>query len=127
MFRRFRPKKMTEMHSTSKDKGTFGKMSVVLETNKSSFGSQEWFWFHIVLILDFITKGDRHYYNFFFYMGFLSQPFKNHSTAGKEEGISLTHHYHLHTLHRHLHISRAITAESSPLRIGSNRTRSENL
>ena len=83
MFRRFRPKKMTEMHSTSKDKGTFGKMSVVLETNKSSFGSQEWFWFHIVLILDFITKGDRHYYNFFFYMGFLSQPFKNHRTAGE--------------------------------------------
>ena len=34
---------------------------------------------------------------------------------GKVEGISLTPHYHLHPLHRHLDISRAITAESSPL------------
>ena len=31
----------------------------------------------------------------------------------KREGISLTPNYHFHPLHRHLHISRAITAESS--------------
>ena len=46
---------------------------------------------------------------------------------GKEEGISLTPHYHFHPLHRHLDISRAITAESSPLRIASSRTRTGNL
>ena len=37
-------------------------------------------------------------------------------------GISLTPHYHFHRLHRHLDISRAITAESSPLHISSSRT-----
>ena len=38
---------------------------------------------------------------------------------GKGEGISLTPHYHLHPLHRHLDISREITAESSSLHITS--------
>ena len=38
---------------------------------------------------------------------------------GKGEGISLTPHYHFHPLHRHFDISRAITAESSPLHIAS--------
>ena len=46
---------------------------------------------------------------------------------GKGEGISLTPHYHFHPLHRHLDISRAITAESSPLHIASSRTRAGNL
>ena len=46
---------------------------------------------------------------------------------GKEEGIPLTPHYHFHPLYRHLDISRAITAESSPLHIASNRTRTWNL
>ena len=46
---------------------------------------------------------------------------------GKGEGISLTPHYHFHPLHRHLDISRAITAESSPLHIASSRTRPGNL
>ena len=36
---------------------------------------------------------------------------------GKGEGIYLTPLYHFHPLHRHLDISRAITAESSPLHI----------
>ena len=57
--------------------------------------------------------------------------FHNHSRTtalqGKGEGISLTPHYHFHPLHRHLDISRAITAESSPLHIGSSRTRTGNL
>ena len=53
--------------------------------------------------------------------------FHNHSRItglqGKGEGISLTPQYHFHPLHRYLDISRAITAESSPLhRGGSNRT-----
>ena len=38
----------------------------------------------------------------------------------------LTHLYHFHLLHRHLDISRTITAESSPLHIASNRIRTEN-
>ena len=46
---------------------------------------------------------------------------------GKGEGISLTPHYHFHQLHRHLDISWSITAESSPLHIGSSRTRTGNL
>ena len=42
-------------------------------------------------------------------------------------GISLTPHYHLHLLHSHLDISRAITAESSPLDIASSRSQTGNL
>ena len=45
----------------------------------------------------------------------------------KGEGISLTPHYQFHSLHRHLDISRTITAESSPLHIASSRTRTGNL
>ena len=46
---------------------------------------------------------------------------------GKREGIPLTPHYHFYPLHRHLNISRAITAESSPLHIDSSWTRTGNL
>ena len=42
---------------------------------------------------------------------------------GKGKGISLTPLYHFHQLQRHLDISRAITAESSPLHTASSRTR----
>ena len=42
---------------------------------------------------------------------------------GKDEAISLTLLYHFHPLHRHLGISRAITAGSSPPHIASSRTR----
>ena len=55
--------------------------------------------------------------------------FQDHSRItglqGKQEGISLTPHYHFHLLHRHLDISRAITAESNTYtnsqQLGSNR------
>ena len=57
--------------------------------------------------------------------------FHNHSRItglqGKEEGISLTAHYHFHPLCRHLNISWAVTAKSSLLHIGSSRTRTGNL
>ena len=57
--------------------------------------------------------------------------FHNHSRItrlqGKGEGISGTPHYYFHPLHWHLHINRAITADSSPLHIGSSRARTENL
>ena len=46
---------------------------------------------------------------------------------GKVEGISLTPLYHFHPPHRHLDISRAIIAESSPLHIASSRARTGNL
>ena len=46
---------------------------------------------------------------------------------GKAEGISLTSRYRFHPLYRHLDISWAITAESSPLHIASSRTRTRNL
>ena len=42
---------------------------------------------------------------------------------GKGEGIYLIPLYHFHPLHRHLGISRAMTAESSPLHIASSWTR----
>ena len=45
----------------------------------------------------------------------------------KGEAISLTPNYHFHPLLRHLDISRAITAEISPLHIASSRTRTGNL
>ena len=46
---------------------------------------------------------------------------------GKREDISLTPHYHFHPLQRHLDISRVITAESSPVHIGSSRTQTGHL
>ena len=45
----------------------------------------------------------------------------------KEKGIFLIRLYHFHPLHRYLDISRVITAESSPLHIGSSRSRTGNL
>ena len=66
--------------------------------------------------------------NHFFSIGFF---FHDHSwitgLQGKGEGISLTPHYHFHQLHRHLDTSWAITAESSPLHLGSSWTQTGNL
>ena len=57
--------------------------------------------------------------------------FQKHSRItgpqGKGEGISWTPHYHFHPVHRHLGISRTITADSSPLHITSSRTRTGKL
>ena len=46
---------------------------------------------------------------------------------GKVESIPLTPHYYFYPLHRHLDISRAITAENSPLHIASSQARTGNL
>ena len=46
---------------------------------------------------------------------------------GKGEGIFLTPHYHLYSLHRHLGISRAIAAGGPPLHITGSRLRTGNL
>ena len=65
---------------------------------------------------------------FFFHLGFLSRTFTNHRTVGEGGGdFFLTPYYYFHPLHRHLDISRAITAENGPPQIASNRTRTENL
>ena len=50
----------------------------------------------------------------FFCLGFHSQTFTNHRTAGEEGGHFFKSSLPLPPLHRHLDISRAITAESSP-------------
>ena len=65
--------------------------------------------------------------SFFIYLGFLSQTITIHRTTKTGEAIYLTPFYHFHPLHRHLDITRAITAESSPLCIASTGTQSENL
>ena len=71
-----------------------------------------------------------HAFIFFFFLS-IWVFFHDHSRItglqGKGEGISLTPHYHFHPLHRRLHISRAVIAESSPLHIASSRTRTGNL
>ena len=67
-----------------------------------------------------------YYRGFFFYLGFLSQPFTNHSSPEKGEvhffGSSPPLLSALQTL-----ISRGIIAESSPMHIGNNWTRAGNL
>ena len=51
----------------------------------------------------------------------------SHPDPGRREKISLTPHYHFQPLHRHLDISRAVTAEGSPLHIASSQTRTGDL
>ena len=67
------------------------------------------------------------YIFFFSIWGFFHKHSRTTGMQGKGEGISLTTHYLFHPLHRHLDISQAITAESSPLHIASRQTRTENL
>ena len=81
-------------------------IKIIKETQKFSFWKK-------VLMMTFT------WLIFFFFLGFLSQTFTNHRTAGEGEGIFLTPHYHFHLLYRHLDISWVITAESSPLYIAN--------
>ena len=61
---------------------------------------------------------------FFFRSGvFFTTIRESQDCRGRGRAFLLTPHYHFHRLHRHLYISRAITAESSPLHIGNSRTR----
>ena len=55
----------------------------------------------------------------FFYMGFFHGHSRIAGLKRMSRDISLTPHYHFRLLHRHLDVSLAITAESSPLNIGS--------
>ena len=62
--------------------------------------------------------------NFFvFYLVFFHEHSRFTGQQGKGEGVYLTPLYHFHLVQGHLVISRAISAESSPLHIASCRTR----
>ena len=61
------------------------------------------------------------YTHYIFYLGFLSQTFTTHRTAGKGEGISFP------PASQKLDITRVITAESSPLHITSGQNKTGNL
>ena len=67
-------------------------------------------------------------FDFFFLSEFsFTNIHDSQDTRGRGGGIYLTPPYHFHPLHRHLDISWAITAESSPLHITSSRTRTGNV
>ena len=79
-----------------------------------------------------LMKSDEKYTGLNYYICFSIWAFFHNKSRitglqGKGEAICLTLHYHLHPLHRHLEISRAITADSSPLHIGSCRALTGNL
>ena len=90
---------------------------------------------HEILIINLVKnsffkcKIKTPFFLFFFLVGFFF--FFKHSRftgqQGKGESILLTPLYQFHSLHRRLDISRAVTAESSPLHIASSRTRNWNL
>ena len=97
----------------------------ICETFKNIFWENISGWLLFVFICVWILRSFRNCLFFFFLSGF---SFTNiHRQQGKGEGIFLTPLYHFHLLHRHLDISRAITAESSRLHIASSRTRTGNL
>ena len=78
--------------------------------------------------LQYLKENVKDEVDFFFYVWvFLHEHSQITGLQGKGEGISLTPYYQFHPPHRHLNISRAITAESSPLHIASSRTRTGNL
>ena len=66
---------------------------------------------------------------FFFFLSVFSftKMHESQNCRGMWRAFLLTPHYLFHKLHRHLDISWAITAESSPVHIASSRTRSGNL
>ena len=68
-----------------------------------------------------------YYCSLFFCLGFLSQTFKIHRTAGEGGRYLFNSLNHFHLLHRHLDISREITAESSSLHIALIWTQTRNL
>ena len=79
---------------------------------------------------DYTLKNERVYIVCLFFFSiwiFFHEHSQFTGQQGKGEGIYLTPLYHFHPLHRHLDISRAITAKSSPLHIAGSRTRTGNL
>ena len=77
--------------------------------------------FEIGKYLEAVSSSSSQTTNFFFYLGFLSRPFTIHRTAGEVEGYFFNSSLSLSmAFHRHLHISRTITAERSLLLINKN-------
>ena len=85
----------------------------------------------ITLVVGPLGAISRQFGNIYIYIFSIWVFFHEHSRStgqqGKGEGIYLTPLYHFHPLHGHLDISRAITAESSPLHIAGSQTRTGNL
>ena len=98
----------------------------------------EWFWMvsHLpvfarrypchMLFMTWMTHHRKKIETFFFWV-FFGEHSRFTGQQGKGEAISLTSLYHVHPLHRHLDISRAITADSSLVHIASSCTRTGNL
>ena len=76
---------------------------------------------------NFIKKTHQHRWGFFSIWAFFYEHSRFTGQKGKREAISLCPLYHFHPFHRHLDISRAITAGSSPLHIADSPTRTVNL
>ena len=66
-------------------------------------------------------------FNFVFHLGFPSRTFSIHRTVREGVGYLVNSSLPLSMVHKPLDVSRAITAESSPLHIASSQTRTESL
>ena len=80
-----------------------------------------------LLLLSVMSKTDINIIHLFFIWAFFHKHSPFTGQQGKGQGISLSPLYHFYPLHRHLDISGAINAESSPLHIACSRIRTGNL
>ena len=101
------------------------KRIVVFWSYSAGWQQENWSW-NCLVGEGFVSKPDKKIF-FFSIWVFFHEHSQFTGQQGKGEGIYLTPLYHFHPLHRHLDISRAITAESSHLRIAGSRTRTGNL
>ena len=84
------------------------------------------YYFIISLIYCRIRRISSFLFRFYIWV-FFDEHSRITGLQGKGESIYLTPHYHFHLLHRHLDISRMITAQSPPLHLASIRTQTRNL
>ena len=92
--------------------------------------NEEWLGKHIIQCfrhLTYHTCVSNMAFFFFSVWVFFHEHSQFTGLQGKGEAISLSPLYHFYLLHRHLDISWAITAESSPLHIASSQTLTGNL
>ena len=88
---------------------------------------------HHQFAVDLLTRYYYYYYYYYYYHCYFLSEFsltnihESQDCRGRRRAFLLAPHYHLHPLHRHLDINRAIAAESSHLHIASSRTRTGNL
>ena len=85
----------------------------------------------VIFVLDFLGKmlfNDQFFLNrFLFLFGFSFTTIHDSQHSRGSGAISLTPLYHFHPIHRHLDISREVTADSSRLHIANSRNRTGNL